>query len=265
MTLKITTSAILTAVGVVLSYLNPFAYIVIFNAKINPFAHLINAIAGVLLGPGYAIITATSIATIRLATGTGTVLAFPGGISGALVVGVVREILLRVRPRRVNFAAFAEPLGTVFIGGTLAQLIIPTVFGTYWWLFALSCIPGCILGWVVLKVLDREGISATFLQTSTKAICEKPESIEVRPVMGDEPLLQKFKEVLKASQRVKKAEVADYLGITERELFSKLMMWQHLGFKIDGDFIIVENLDSFINALDQQFTEWEDIGKTGKT
>ncbi|OLS15758.1 MAG: thiW protein [Promethearchaeota archaeon CR_4] len=175
---KLATGAILAAVGVVLSYLNPFAYVLIFNAKINPFAHFINAIAGVLLGPWYALGIATSIAIIRFATGIGSILAFPGGMSGAIIVGLAREILLRVRPQKVNLAAFAEPLGTVFIGATIAQFIIPAAFGTYWWLFALSCIPGCAFGWVILKILDQTGVSATFLPLKTMRSCESPETPE---------------------------------------------------------------------------------------
>ncbi|MHA1283401.1 MAG: hypothetical protein ACTSQP_12910 [Promethearchaeota archaeon] len=46
-TIRVATSAILIAVGLVLSYLNPFAYFTLFGTKINPFAHLINAISGV--------------------------------------------------------------------------------------------------------------------------------------------------------------------------------------------------------------------------
>ncbi|MFX1296168.1 MAG: energy coupling factor transporter S component ThiW, partial [Promethearchaeota archaeon] len=63
-------------------------------------------------------------------------------------------------------AALSEPLGTVFIGGTIGQLVVPIGntlsidgFLTYWGLFALSCIPGCIIGFIILIVLKKAGIT----------------------------------------------------------------------------------------------------------
>ena len=89
MTIRIAVTAILIAVGVVLSYLNPFAYFTIAGTKINPFAHLINVLSGVLLGLLFSIITAFGIAIIRYATAIGSIHAFHGGISGALIVVII--------------------------------------------------------------------------------------------------------------------------------------------------------------------------------
>jgi energy coupling factor transporter S component ThiW len=184
---KIATSAILAALGVALSWINPFAYIPIFGIKINPFAHLINVIAGVLLGPWYALCTATAIAVIRFGVGIGSPLAFPGGMSGAIVVGLIRDLLLRKRPQKVNFAALSEPVGTVFIGATLASPMTflmpdffanPTPLFTMWLLFALPSIFGCIIGWLILKILDRAGLSATFLPAAVMGSCAKREDVE---------------------------------------------------------------------------------------
>ncbi len=163
LTKKVATTAILIAVGLVLSYLNPFAYFTIFGTKINPFAHLINAMTGVLLGIIFAVVTATGIAALRFSLGIGTIHAFHGGISGAVVVGIFAHVLRKKAPNHVEYAAFTEPLGTIFIGGTIAQLVAPIggiegIF-TYWALFAASCIPGCILGFIMLKVLKRAGIT----------------------------------------------------------------------------------------------------------
>ena len=69
LTLRIGFTAILIAVGVILSYINPFGYFTISGTKINPFAHLINAISGVLLGISFSVIAASSIAVIRYSTG----------------------------------------------------------------------------------------------------------------------------------------------------------------------------------------------------
>ncbi|TFG12523.1 MAG: hypothetical protein EU531_10455, partial [Promethearchaeota archaeon] len=89
LTLKIGLTAILIGIGVVLSYLNPFGYFTISGTKINPFAHLINAISGVLLGLSFSVIAASSIAVIRYSTNIGSIHAFHGGIPGAVVVSII--------------------------------------------------------------------------------------------------------------------------------------------------------------------------------
>jgi len=160
---KVATAGIFIAVGLVLSFLNPFAYFTILGTKINPFAHFINAMTGVLIGLSYSVVVALGIAILRFSFGIGTIHAFHGGISGAFVVGLSAHYLRKRFPEKVEFAALTEPIGTVFIGGTIAYLIVP--FGgieglfIYWGLFAASCIPGCILGFLMLKVLRRAGIT----------------------------------------------------------------------------------------------------------
>ncbi len=91
--LKIAMVTIFTALGIVLSYFNPFAYVPIFGIRPNPFAHIINAIIGVLMGPFYAVLTALVNASIRFSLGIGSHYAFPGGISGAIVVGLIAELI----------------------------------------------------------------------------------------------------------------------------------------------------------------------------
>jgi energy coupling factor transporter S component ThiW len=162
LTKRVATSAIMVGVGLTLSYLNPFGYFEIFGTKINPFAHIVNAIMGVLVGMTFAIVTAAGIAILRFSLTIGTIHAFHGGISGAVVVGIVAYFLWKRMPNYVEFAALAEPIGTVFIGGTIAQLIVPIAGNgllVYWYLFAASCIPGCIIGYVVLLALKRAKIS----------------------------------------------------------------------------------------------------------
>ncbi len=83
-----------------------------------------------------------------------------------MVVGTVSYFLRKKFPKFVEFAAFLEPIGTVFIGGTIAQLIAPIGdilaiegFFTYWTLFALSSIPGSLMGYIVLTVLEKTRIN----------------------------------------------------------------------------------------------------------
>jgi energy coupling factor transporter S component ThiW len=161
---KIAASGIFIAVGLVLSYLNPFGYFLIFGTKINPFAHFINSITGVLLGLDFACIVALDIAILRFSFSIGTIHAFHGGISGAFVVGVVAYLLRKKFPKYTELAVLVEPLGTVFLGGTIGHLISGNIFAieslyTFWGLFALSCIPGSIMGFIMLIILKKAKVT----------------------------------------------------------------------------------------------------------
>lgn len=161
---KIAAAGIFIAVGVFLSAINPFGYFTIFGTKINPFAHFINSLTGVLIGLVFSCITALGIAMLRFSTNIGTIHAFHGGITGALVVGAIAYFLRKRFPKYVEFAALFEPLGTIFLGGTIGHLISGNIFViesliTFWALFALSCIPGSILGFVILMALKPAKIS----------------------------------------------------------------------------------------------------------
>ena len=83
-------------------------------------------ITGVLIGVTFSSITALGIASIRFSAGIGTIHAFHGGVSGAVVVGIVSHILWKKKPKYVEYAAFTEPIGTVFIGGTIGEIILPS-------------------------------------------------------------------------------------------------------------------------------------------
>lgn len=163
LTKRVAVTGILIPVGLVLSYINPFAYFTIFYTKINPFAHLINAISGVLIGLSFSIITALGIASLRFSLGIGSIHAFHGGISGAIIVGLVAYILRKKMDNYVEFASFFESIGTVFIGGTIAFIIeLGTSWSLlfiYWSLFAASCVPGSILGFLTIKILEKADIS----------------------------------------------------------------------------------------------------------
>ncbi len=132
------------------------------GAKLLPWQHMTNAIAGALLGPWYAALAATVAALLRNLLSIGTPLAFPGGIPGALVVGFA----YRLWPR--EWVVLLEPIGTGPIGATIGALIVaPTLMhaaiplGTLQYLFLASSIPGAILGFLILKVLQRLGVTQT--------------------------------------------------------------------------------------------------------
>lgn len=176
-TQRLALAAALVALGVVLS---PFA-IPVGPARVFPFQHTINVLAGVLVGPWYAVLTAVAISVLRNALGTGTFLAFPGSIFGALLVGLAYHY-----GRRTDLVAFLEPVGTALIGALvgyalLAPLDAPTLllgflranppagqpylglFGGPLALvaaFAVSSVPGAALGYLALRALRRAGVRA---------------------------------------------------------------------------------------------------------
>jgi energy-coupling factor transport system ATP-binding protein len=174
---RLALAAVFVALGVVLSSV---ISIPVGPAKISPTQHLINVLAGVLLGPWYAVLTALAISIIRNGLGTGTFLAFPGSVFGAFLVGWVYY-----KVRRTDLAAFVEPIGTALIGGLVGYLLIagldaparllgfitanpPSplpylgVFSGAFALiasFAVSSIPGSALGFVMLKALRQANLA----------------------------------------------------------------------------------------------------------
>jgi len=141
-----------TAIGV---FLASFLWFPAGPTKCFPGQHIVNAVAGVLLGPIHASIVALLIGIIRNLVGWGTIFAFPGGIPGALTVGMF-SLLLGHKKR--HFAAFSEPLGTVFIGGTLSTIVIglnPSTLLFIWSNFAISSVPGSIIGFIILTSIRK--------------------------------------------------------------------------------------------------------------
>ncbi|MCS7234538.1 MAG: energy coupling factor transporter S component ThiW [Armatimonadota bacterium] len=154
MTRKLVLTAVFAAVPVVLSFVP--GSIPVAGAKLLPWQHMTNAVAGVILGPWYAALAATLAAVLRNLFGVGTLLAFPGGIPGALVVG------LAYRWWRQPWVGLLEPVGTGPVGATLGSLLVAPVLmdkaiplGTLLPLFLASSVPGAVLGWLVLQALVR--------------------------------------------------------------------------------------------------------------
>ena len=151
-------AVILVAIGVALS---PFTSVPIGIAKINPTQHFVNVVSAVLLGPWWAVGVAMIIGILRNALGTGTLLAFPGGMIGAFLAGVFYRLT-----RNVYLGAFGEIIGTGLIGAVVSALLVaPLLLGKKMALGALiiafsgSTILGSILGVLALKVLERAGFA----------------------------------------------------------------------------------------------------------
>ncbi len=162
---KMALAAILVAVGVVIA---PFFYIPFVTTKAYPGQHMVNTIAGVLLGPWWAAGIAIVIGLIRMSLGVGTIYSMPGGVPGGLVVGLVAWAIRKTGFKRVEFAALAEPIGTALIGGTLALYVVAPFIGDerlaaiglipLWGLWAASSVTGSVLGFIILGVLQATGI-----------------------------------------------------------------------------------------------------------
>lgn len=145
---------IFTALGVILGTIS----FPVGPTKVAPFQHFINVITGVLLGPWLASLTALFIGILRISLGVGTIFSIPGGIPGAFTVGLVYKIVKK------DWAAFSEPLATVFIGGTLSSLLVGPLINIhkgvvwFWIAFAPSTLVGTTLGFLTLKALRRMGV-----------------------------------------------------------------------------------------------------------
>lgn len=148
---KLTVMALLAALGV---WLGVFS-IPVGAAKIFPAQHAINVIAAVLLGPGPAVLIAFVVGLLRNLLGTGTILAFPGGMIGALVAGLAYRVA-----RRDLAAAAGEVFGTGILGSLAAFPLARFILGrevlafAFVVPFALSSIAGATAGVIVLKVVS---------------------------------------------------------------------------------------------------------------
>ncbi|MBM4332153.1 MAG: energy coupling factor transporter S component ThiW [Deltaproteobacteria bacterium] len=146
---------VLTALFAALAVLLSGIHFPVGPTKVFPFQHMVNALAGVIIGPWYGALSALIAGIIRNAIGTGTIFAFPGGIPGAIVVG------LMYRWMRKDWVALTEPLGTGVIGVLLVVLILSPLMGKefafvfFFTAFMASSIPGSIIGYFLLKTLRK--------------------------------------------------------------------------------------------------------------
>ena len=150
---KMKMAALFAALAVLLSPLS----VPVGPSKCLPFQHAINALAGVALGPWWACGAAFVASFVRNALGTGTLLAFPGSMFGALAVGFAAKFLSE---KNRFWAALAEPFATGTLGAGAATLIASgganaAMFGTLSIAFLVSSVPGAVIGCFALRVLNK--------------------------------------------------------------------------------------------------------------
>jgi energy-coupling factor transport system ATP-binding protein len=128
-------------------------------AKLSPTQHMINVLAGALLGPWWGLGVAFVTSVVRNALGLGTPLAFPGSIFGVVLAGLAYRA-----SRNAYLTALGEVVGTGVIGATVGALVVapfimnkPLGLATLIAPFLLSSVLGAALGVLGLQVLRRAG------------------------------------------------------------------------------------------------------------
>ena len=151
---KLAAAGLLTAVAVACS---PFS-IPVGASQCFPVQHMVNVLAAVFLGPWYGVAMAFVTSLIRNMLGTGSLLAFPGSMCGALLCG-----LAFAGTKRLWLTYAAEVLGTGVLGGLAAWPVAVRVMGKEAALFAyvlpflVSTVGGTAIAAAVIAVLRRNG------------------------------------------------------------------------------------------------------------
>jgi energy coupling factor transporter S component ThiW len=151
-TKKLVAASLLSAVGVIASAF----YIPVGAAKCFPVQSLMNILSGVVLGPAYAVGIAFVTSTLRILLGTGSLLAYPGSMIGALCCG-----LLYKHTKKLSMACLGEIVGTGLLGALAAYPIVAYVLGREAALFAyvipftVSAMGGAAVSVLLIGVLIR--------------------------------------------------------------------------------------------------------------
>jgi energy coupling factor transporter S component ThiW len=163
---KLVVAAMMTALIIALSGF----YIPVGASKCFPIQHMVNILSAVLLGPGWGVAVAFCASLIRNLMGTGTLLAFPGSMVGALCCGLMYRYTKRLIP---TYAA--EIVGTGVLGGMLAYPIAllvlenkAAVLFTYVLPFLISTVGGTLIAAFLIAVL-----------TKTKALAYMQRQLEI--------------------------------------------------------------------------------------
>ena len=152
-TKKLILMAMFVAIGVAGS---AFVYFPAGIARAYPIQHAINVIAAVLFGPGPAVLIAFLTGVVRILTGTGSLLAFPGGMIGAVLAGI-----MYARFGKIWLAALGEVVGTGIIASLVAvpyaRILLGTEFSALFFIppFFISSLAGAMLGLVLATRLMK--------------------------------------------------------------------------------------------------------------
>jgi energy coupling factor transporter S component ThiW len=149
---KLVTSAMLVAIIIALSGF----YIPVGASKCFPIQHMVNILSAVLLGPGWGVAIAFCASLIRNLMGTGTLLAFPGSMVGALCCGLVYYFF-----KNLPVTYISEVVGTGILGGMMAWPLAKYVMGAdaaffaYVVPFLVSTTGGTIIAAILIAILSK--------------------------------------------------------------------------------------------------------------
>lgn len=163
---KLVTSALLVAVIIALSGF----YIPVGASKCFPIQHMVNVLAAVLLGPWWGVAIAFAASLIRNLMGTGSLMAFPGSMVGALCCGLMFKATKKYIPTYL-----AEVVGTGVLGGLLAFPVAALLMGnkeaalfTYVLPFLVSTAGGTIIAAILITALDKTKVLGHMRQMLTE-------------------------------------------------------------------------------------------------
>ena len=146
---KIALSGVLIGISVIFGTFS----IPVGVAKISPVQHFVNVVGAITLGPVYALSNAFVASLIRNIMGTGSLLAFPGSMVGALLAGILYKKI-----RNIGMAVVGEVIGTGILGALLAYPIAAIVLGkevalfVYIIPFTMSCSVGAVIAYFFIKI-----------------------------------------------------------------------------------------------------------------
>lgn len=136
-------------------------------ARAYPIQHAVNVMAAVTLGPVGAVIIAFLTALIRILTGTGSLLAFPGGMIGACLAGLMFK-----RFGKIWLAGMGELIGTGLVASLLAVPYAKILMGTtttaffFFPSFFISSASGMLIGIILAARLQKAGVLNRMKQIS---------------------------------------------------------------------------------------------------
>lgn len=149
---KMVTTGMLVALTVSLSTFS----IPIGASKCYPVQHMVNVISAIFLGPAYGVMEAFCTSLIRNMIGTGSLLAFPGSMAGALLCGLAYQYT-----RKLWLTYAGEVIGTGILGGMLCYPVATWVMGkeaalfTYVIPFLMSTACGTCMAVILVGILSK--------------------------------------------------------------------------------------------------------------
>ena len=150
-TKKLIFIALLSCISYVLS---TFVYF----PRMAPFQHMMNVIAGVMLGPVGGFTSAFLTGIMRILLGGRTIQAIIGAIVGALLSGLAYKLT-----KKTYMAVVGDVVGTGILSALLVYPFMVQFYGlnpsTPFWIFIPSYLPsslmGACLGFAIIKMLKR--------------------------------------------------------------------------------------------------------------